>query len=284
MNENNEPKSVALFQLVLENRLCRIGGVIVIFFILVGIFAPLLAPYDPNAINVKNALAAPSRLHLCGTDFSGRDLLSRIIYGTRVSLLVSIVSVSVCALIAVPLGILAGLFHRVEMIIMRLTDVFLCFPGMIVALTIIAILGPGLQNLIIAIVVEEVPQLIRLTYSLTLNVKKELYIEAATVIGVRTGRMVTHYILPNITSGIIVQLAIMVPSAIMTTAGLSFLGLGIVPPTAEWGALIQESFKWFRKAPHTMIYPGLALVLVVYGFNLLGDGLRVAADPQLRSR
>jgi peptide/nickel transport system permease protein len=167
---------------------------------------------------------------------------------------------------------------------MRLMDVLLCFPGIITALTIISILGSGIENVIVAIVMYQIPQFARLTHGLTLTVKENDYVTAAISVGANDFRILLRHILPNILASIIVQMSLLIPGAIMTTAGLSFLGLGVEPPTAEWGSMLQDSLKWARRAPHVMIFPGLALMLVVFGFNTFGDGLRAALDPKLRGR
>jgi peptide/nickel transport system permease protein len=163
-------------------------------------------------------------------------------------------------------------------------DVMLSFPGIIFALTIIAILGNGLLNVILAIAVYQVPQYARLAHSMTLSVKQSAYVEAIVSVGARDGRILGRYVLPNILSPLIIQTSLLIPAAIMTTASLAFLGLGVTPPTAEWGSMLQNSLSWARMAPHVMIFPGLALMLVVFGFNVFGDGLRDALDPRLRER
>jgi peptide/nickel transport system permease protein len=167
---------------------------------------------------------------------------------------------------------------------MRAMDVLLCFPSIVTALTIISVLGPGINNLIIAIAVYQVPQCARLANGLTLTVRENVYVEAAVSVGVPARRILSRHILPNILAPMLVQGSLLIPSAIMTTAALSFLGLGVRPPLAEWGSMLQGSLQWVQLAPHVMIFPGLALMLVVFGFNTLGDGLRSALDPRLRNR
>ncbi len=273
-----------LLRFTRRHTLGAVGGAIVLLFVLTGLLAPYLAPYDPNAISVREALQPPSRAHLLGTDNNGRDLLSRVIYGARISLMISASAVALGALAGIILGLLAGWYRRLEGPIMRLMDVMLSFPGIIFALTIIAILGNGLLNVILAIAVYQVPQYARLAQSMTLSVKESLYVEAIVSVGARDGRILSRYVMPNILSPLIVQTSLLIPAAIMTAASLSFLGLGVTPPTAEWGSMLQNSLSWARIAPHVMIFPGLALMLVVFGFNVLGDGLRDALDPRLRAR
>ena len=267
-----------------RHTLGAIGGAIVLLFVVVGLLAPWLAPYDPNQVSIRDTLQPPSRAHLLGTDNNGRDLLSRLMYGARVSLSISVSAVGLGALLGVALGIVAGWYRRLEAVVMRLMDVMLSFPGIIFALTIIAILGNGLANVICAIAVYQVPQFARLAHSLTLAVREGAYVEAIVSVGARDGRILARYILPNILSPIIVQVSLLIPAAIMTAASLSFLGLGVTPPTAEWGSMLQNSLSWARMAPHVMLFPGIALMLVVFGFNVLGDGLRDALDPRLRAR
>jgi peptide/nickel transport system permease protein len=274
----------APLQFARRHTLGAIGGAIVLLFVLTGLLAPVLAPYDPNAVSVRDALQPPSRAHPLGTDNNGRDLLSRIMYGARISLTISVSAVALGAVAGIALGLVAGWYRRLEGVTMRLMDVMLSFPGIIFALTIIAILGNGLLNVILAIAVYQVPQFARLAHSMTLSVKESAYVEAIVSVGARDGRILGRYVLPNILSPLIVQTSLLIPAAIMTTASLAFLGLGVTPPTAEWGSMLQNSLSWARMAPHVMIFPGLALMLVVFGFNVFGDGLRDALDPRLRER
>lgn len=260
------------------------GALVVAAFVLTGLLAPVLAPYDPNQINVRAALQPPSRIHLLGTDNLGRDLLSRIIFGARVSLYIAITAVSVGGGVGVALGTLAGYYPRLEMPVMRVMDMLLAFPGIILALTFISVLGRGLTNLIVAIAVVQVPQFARLAQGLTLSVKEKAYIEAEIAVGQTDLAILGHHILPNNLAPIVVQVSLLIPGAIMTGASLSFLGMGVAPPTAEWGAMLQNSLQWARLAPYVMVIPGLALMLVVFGFNVLGDALRDVMDPRLRRR
>ncbi len=274
------PNALQVF--VRLHRLAAIGGVLVVLFVLTGLLAPVLAPYDPNLINVTKTLQPPNRTHLLGTDNQGRDLLSRIIFGARMSLLVSLTSVGFGALVGVLLGTVAGYYRRLDGPIMRLNEVLLAFPGIIVALTIVSILGRGLENVIVAIAIVQVPQYIRLAHGLTLSVKERVFVEAAVAVGATDRSILSRHILPNLLAPLIVQTSLLIPGAILTAATLSFLGLGVQPPTPEWGAMLQNSLQWSRLAPHVMIIPGLALMLVVFGFNVVGDGLRDALDPRLR--
>jgi peptide/nickel transport system permease protein len=264
--------------------LAAIGGVIVFIFVVVAVFAPVFAPQDPNKMNLDNALEPPGREFLLGTDYSGRDLLSRLIFGARISLFISLTSVMVGASVGVLLGVIAAWFKRLETPIMRLMDIMLSFPSIIVALTIIAILGSGIQNVIIAISVYNMPVFARIAFGQTLSVKNFTYIEAVITLGAKDGRILLRHILPNIIAPVIVQFTLVIPRAIMLTAGLSFLGLGVMPPTAEWGSMLQNSLRWAAQGPHLLIFPGVALLLVVFGFNTFGDGLRISLDPRMRNR
>jgi peptide/nickel transport system permease protein len=275
-------RGVTLF--VRRHRWGALGGLIVLTFLLVGLAAPVLMPHDPNQVNVRAALQGPSLTHPLGTDNLGRDLMSRVIFGARVSLFVSLTAVLAGGAVGTLLGILAGYYRRAEGWIMRLMDVMLSFPGVIVALTIIAILGPSLNNVILAIAIYQIPLYARLAHGLTLSVKNQPFVKAGQSIGLTDRRLLWRYILPNCVSPLIVQTSLLIPAAIMTAATLSFLGLGVPPPTAEWGSMLQNSLQWARTAPHIMVIPGLALMLVVLGFNILGDGLRDALDPRLTRR
>jgi peptide/nickel transport system permease protein len=284
MIERRKSKADSFLEFVRNYRLAAIGGSIVILFFLTGLSAPLIVPKEPNKISIRDSLALPGREFLLGADHSGRDLLSRVIYGARVSLTISLAGIGVATVIGITFGILAGWYKRLETPIMRLMDVLLCFPGIIIALTILAVLGTGLENLVIAISISRIPQFARLLQGLTLSAKENTYVEAARSIGASDRRILMLYILPNILAPIVVQISLMFPGAIMTVSGLSFLGLGVPPPTAEWGSMLQDSLKWSRLAPHVMVFPGLALMLVVFGFNTFGDGLRDFMDPRVRKR
>jgi peptide/nickel transport system permease protein len=274
------PSALRVF--VRLHRLGAVGGVLILLFVLAGLLAPFLAPYDPNQIDVRITMQRPNRAHLLGTDNQGRDLLSRVIFGARMSLLISVTSVAFGALVGVILGTLAGYYAKLDAPVMRLNDVLLAFPGIIVALTIITILGTGIENVIVAIAIVQVPQYIRLAHGLALSVKDRAYVEAAVAVGASDRVILARHIVPNVLAPIIVQTSLLIPGAIMTAATLSFLGLGVQPPTPEWGAMLQNSLQWSRLGPHVMIMPGLALMLVVFGFNVFGDGLRDAMDPRLR--
>ena len=268
-----------------DHKLAALGGLLVIAFVVTGVFADQLAPVDPNRVSTRHSLAPPgTEGFFLGADNNGRDILSRIIFGARVSLYVSTVAVGIAALVGVSLGIVAAWYRWTRGPIMRLMDVLLAFPGIVIALTIIAILGRGIENVIVAIAIYQIPQFARLAHGLALSVQEQTYVEAAVAGGESDGAILSRYVLPNIIAPVIVQISLLIPGAIMTAAGLSFIGLGVPPPTPEWGAMLQLSMTWGRVAPHMTIFPGLALMLVVFGFNVLGDGLRDALDPRLRGR
>ncbi|HCU98361.1 MAG TPA: glutathione ABC transporter permease GsiD [Chloroflexi bacterium] len=259
-----------------------IGAVIVVMFIVTALGAEQLAPYDPNYVTPRDSVKPPGGDYIFGADHNGRDILSRVIYGARISLLISMTSVTVGLILGVTLGALSGWNSKFETVIMRIVDMMLSFPGLITALAIVAILGSGIENVIAANMAYHIPQFARLTHGLVLSVKPNTYVMAARSVGLSDFYILLRHIMPNILGPIIVQGSLLIPDAIMTTSALSFLGLGVSPPTAEWGGMLQDGIKWFRIAPHVMLFPGGCLMLTVLGFNLLGDGLRQWLDPQLR--
>jgi peptide/nickel transport system permease protein len=258
------------------------GTIIVAVFVLLAIFAPIVATKDPAAISLANALETPSSEFLLGTDNHGRDIFSRIVYGARVSLGVALAAVTAGTVLGVLFGILAGWYGKLQTPVMRFMDVLLSFPSLIIALAIIAVLGSSIPNLILAIAISVVPDFARLVNGSTLSAKENTYVEAARAVGASDFRILSRYIFPNVMSPIVVQSTLLIPAAIMTAASLSFLGLGVKPPTPEWGSMLQGSLQFARNAPHIMFIPGIALMLVVFGFNVMGDGLRDVMDPHVR--
>lgn len=268
---------------LLRNKLAIVGMIILGVFLLCALFAPLIAPYDPLVQRLVLRRQPPSRLHPFGLDDLGRDILSRIIFGAQLSLRVGVLSVSLAIILGTLLGLVSGyLGGWVDNLIMRLMDIALAFPAMLLAIAIVAILGPGLMNMLIAIALVSTPTYARLVRSQVLSVKAQDYILAARAIGVTHSRILFRNILPNSITPIIVQGTLGIATAILDAAGLSFLGLGAQPPTPEWGAMLGEGRFSMFTAPHIIIFPGLAIMLTVLGFNLLGDGLRDALDPRLR--
>jgi peptide/nickel transport system permease protein len=267
-----------------KNKIALAGLGIVVFFILLAIFAPLLAPYDFKEPNLAERLQPPSSEHFFGTDDFGRDIFSRVIYGARISLWVGFFSVLGSIIVGSLLGIIAGYYGRwIDGIISRLFDIMLAFPSILLAIGIVAVLGPSLQNALIAIAVINIPNFGRLIRSRVLSIKQEEYIMAAKAIGMSDMRILFHHILPNSIAPIIVQGTLAIATAIIEAAALGFLGLGAQPPNPEWGKMLADSKDFLTQAPWTMIFPGLAIMLTVLGFNLMGDGLRDALDPRMKS-
>ncbi len=264
-----------------RNRGAFVGLAILVIFFILAIFANVFAPYDPKEQSALSALQPPSREHLLGTDNFGRDVFSRLIYGSRASLSVGFGAVLFSMIVGVTLGLIAGYYGGiVETIIMRIVDGLLSFPALILAIALMAILGLGLQNIMIAVAVGFIGHFARVTRGDVLNIKEETYIEAARLMGVSNLRIILSHVLPNILSPIIVQAVLRVSAAILTESSLSFLGLGLPPPTPTWGFMIAEGRGFIVMAPWISTFPGLELFLVVFGLNLFGDGLRDALDPR----
>jgi peptide/nickel transport system permease protein len=247
--------------------------------------APLLSPHTPDAQNLENRLAPTGADgHPLGTDELGRDILSRLLYGGQISLTIGVVVVAVAIGVGVPAGLAAGYHPRLDAPIMRFTDLMLSFPGILLALVIIAILGPGLQNAMLAVGIFSVPVFVRITRASALSIRELEYVQAARAMGARDGRIVGRHILPNCLAPILVQASFRVATSILTAASLSFIGLGAQPPSPEWGAMLATGRVNLYIAPHVTLYPGLAIFVTVLAFNLLGDGLRDLLDPRLRSQ
>lgn len=248
------------------------------------ILAPWIAPYDPSAPDYTNVLKGPSAAHWAGTDTYGRDIFSRIIWGARISLTVGFLSVSLGALGGVGLGIVAGFYGRwIDSAVMRLCDLLLAFPGILLAIAVIAILGPGITNVIYAVAIFSIPVFARLARGTTLQLKRAVYVDAARAVGVPNGVIMLRHILPGTLPNVIVYFSMRIGTSILTAAALSFIGLGAQPPSPEWGAMLADGRSYMGVADHLTLFPGLAIFLTVLGFNLLGDGLRDALDPKLRT-
>jgi len=259
------------------------GGVIVGLFVLLAVLAPLLAPYEPLRGRVVDRLQGPSAEHWLGTDELGRDVLSRVLYGARISLQIQIAAVGLALVVGTVLGVWAGYVGRwPDMVIMRLVDIMMAFPGIFLALAIIAALGTGLANVIVASAIFLVPQFARVVRGSVLTLKEMEFVTAARALGERDLTIVARYLLPNSLAPIIVQTTLRMATVLLTASGLSFLGLGVQPPSPEWGAMLSNARSYMITAPHVATVPGLAIMLVVLGFNLLGDGLRDSLDPRLR--
>jgi peptide/nickel transport system permease protein len=258
-----------------------IGGSIVLFFVAVAIAAPLISPYDPAKSSWTAIRHAPSLAHLFGTDDLGRDVLSRVIFGSRASLGAGVVAVSIAIMVGVPLGLVAGYFGGIlDMVIARCTDALLACPFLILAIAFAAFLGPSLQNAMIAIGISATPIFIRLTRGQVLVVKGEEYVLAAKSLGMRHRSILASYIFPNVLSPIVVQATLTMAIAVLAEASLSFLGLGQRPPAPSWGSMLDEARQFLTDAPWMAVWPGLAIIVIVIGFNLLGDGLNDALDPR----
>jgi glutathione transport system permease protein len=256
---------------------------VLLLIVLAAIAAPLIAPYDPSAPDYDNVLAGPSWIHLCGTDTYGRDIFSRIIWGGRISLAVGFVSVALGGAIGILLGLVSGFFGGwVDGVIMRFCDVLLAFPGILLAIGVVAVLGPGIINAIYAIAVFSIPVFARLVRGSTLALKQALYVQAARSIGVKRSVLVLRHILPGTLPAVIVYISLRVGTAILVAAALSFIGLGAQPPSPEWGAMLADGRSYLGVADHLTLFPGLAIFITVLAFNLLGDGLRDALDQKLR--
>jgi peptide/nickel transport system permease protein len=260
-----------------------VGLALVLGFVLLALFAPWIAPHDPIATSWGAIRKAPTATHWFGTDEIGRDVLSRVIWGTQASLLAGAVSVSISLLLGVPIGLAAGFIGgKVDGLISRITDAFLACPFLILAIAMAAFLGPSLSNAMIAIGVSATPIFVRLTRAQVLNVKVEDYVEAARAVGNPPWRIALRHVLPNVTAPLIVQATLAIAAAVIAEASLSFLGLGQQPPAPSWGSMLNTAKNYIDNAPWMAIWPGLSIFLLVLGFNLLGDGLRDALDPRSR--
>jgi peptide/nickel transport system permease protein len=272
-----------ILKVMLGRKLVLCGTIVILAFIMVAILAPLLAPYDPYQQDLDQTLRAPSALHLLGTDSLGRDTLSRIIFGARTSLLVGIVSVGIAATLGVAMGLIAGYFGGwTYMIIMRFIDSLMAFPMILLALTIAALMGGGIKNVIIAIGISLTSLYARLMCSQVLSAKENDYVTAARATGANSTRIMVRHLIPNCLPPILILITMQLGTAILAEAGLSFLGIGIEPPGAAWGALVSDGYKYMLRTPVLSFAPGIAIMLVVFSFNLMGDGLRDALDPRLR--
>lgn len=275
--------------LVTRRRLRRnvgalLGLLILAVMALATALAPLIAPYDPLAVAPEAQLKPPSAAHWAGTDLFGRDVFSRLLFGGRVSLLVGVVAVLIASVPGTALGLIAGYYRGwIDGLTMRAMDLMLSFPGILLALGIVALLGPGLLNVMIAVGIAGIPSYTRLVRGSVLAVEKNLYVRAARIIGCQDGRILLRHILPNVLAPIVVLSTLDMAWAILNASSLSFLGLGAQPPTPEWGAMLSEGRGLMRQAPWITIAPGLAIMLTVLSVNLLGDGLRDALDPRLRT-
>jgi peptide/nickel transport system permease protein len=271
----------------LSNRLALFGTVILSLFILMGIFAPLIAPYDPLQQDLAGKFAPPSRAHLMGQDELGRDILSRVIYGARISLTAGLAAVALATVVGTLIGVVAGYLGRwPDSVLMRLMDVLLAFPSTLLAIVIVSIIGPSLPNAMLAIGIVFIPQMARVVRSAVISVRERDYIEAERALGAGNAQIVFSGVLPNSMAPLIVQATLTLATAILEVAALSFLGLGARAPTPEWGAMLTDAFRSgfgvFVTGQHAIIFPGIAIALCVLSVNFIGDGLRDALDPRRR--
>lgn len=269
------------FMRLISQKKMLISLLIILFVIIIGIIGPWIAPHDPNEPYFDALLQPPSSEHWLGTDNLGRDTLSRLIYGTRVTLQVATIAVSITLVVGTVIGLIAGYIGGiVDNILMRIMDVLLAMPSIILAMAIVAILGPSLRNAMIAVGISSIPSFARLTRSATLSVKSLTYVEASHAIGTSHSRIIFKQILPNIMSTILVYASLNVGIAILDTAALSFIGLGAQPPTAEWGTMLSNGKDYITQAWWLVTFPGIAITIVVFAFNIFGDGLRDIYDPK----
>jgi peptide/nickel transport system permease protein len=260
-----------------------IGLVIMVLLAIAAIFAPIISPYDPIKIDPAHSLYSPGSPYLFGTDQYGRDIFSRVIYGSRVSLVIGLISVGIAMVIGVTVGLVSGYYgHWIDSILMRIIDVMLAFPGILLALAIVSILGPSVRNMMIAVGISAIPEYARLTRGSVLSAREALYVDAARVIGVPNRTILWRHLLPNVVTPIIVAATLGVGSAILTAAALSFLGLGAQPPQAEWGRMLSDGRAYLQSQWWISTFPGLAIMVAVLAMNMLGDGLRDALDPRMK--
>jgi peptide/nickel transport system permease protein len=265
----------------LRHRLAMAGLVVVVLFVLVAAFAPLLAPYDPNATSWSAIRRAPSAAHWFGTDENGRDVLSRVIWGARASLMAGVLAVLGAVLMGVPIGLLAGMAGGwVDAVISRIADAMLSVPFLILAIALAAFLGPALENAMLAIAISASPVFVRLARGMALEAMSTDWVEAARALGNPPWRVAVLHVAPNIVPPLMVQATLSIAEAIIAEASLSFLGLGMQPPDPSWGSMLNSAQRFLTQAPWLAIFPGLAIFLVVLAFNLAGDGLRDALDPR----
>jgi ABC-type dipeptide/oligopeptide/nickel transport system permease subunit len=267
----------------LADRKTAIAGILILgAFAVAAAIAPLVLPYHPNAADFDRVLQRPSAAHPFGTDNLGRDLFTRVVFGARVSFLIGTLGVALSVLLGVPLGLISGYWGgKVDLLLQRLVDILLAFPGFLLALTLVAVLGVGVTNVVVSVGLATAPTYVRLVRGVVLSVREQTYVEAARALGVPDGRIIMRHVLPNCLAPLIVQSTLQLGTAILTAAGLGFLGLGVRPPTPEWGTMLGEGQTYVFSSWYIATFPGVAIFLAVMAFNLLGDGLRDALDPRM---
>lgn len=283
--EKPESQLLVVWESIKSNKAALVGLIIIVFLALVAIFGRLVMPYDPNFSDMAASFQPPNAQHWFGTDQLGRDIFSRIIYGTRTSLTVGLAAVAISLSIGTVLGSLAGYRGgKTDTIIMRIMDMMLAIPSILLAIAFMAALGKGIDKAVIAIGLVSIPEYARIIRGCILSVKENDYVQAAKVIGNSDMRIIFRHILPNVLSSIVVRATLGISTAVLDTAALGFLGLGVQPPFAEWGDMLGRARGFIFTAPYTLIFPGIAITITVLAFNLLGDGLRDAIDPKSRIR
>lgn len=266
-----------------KNRLAVVGLIVIVVLIIMAIFADFVAPFPFAQQDLNNTFAKPSSVHWFGTDNFGRDIFSRVVYGSRVSLRVGLISVGIALIVGGILGALAGYIGGLfDGIVMRIVDIMLAIPSMLLAIAIVSSLGGGLTNVMIAVGIGSIPQFARIMRASVLSLKEEQFIEASRALGLRNHAIIIRHILPNTLAPVIVQSTLGVASAILSAASLGFLGLGLEPPRPEWGAMLSDGRPYLRDFPHLTTFPGIAIMITILALNLLGDGLRDALDPKMK--
>lgn len=272
-----------IWEIALRNKLTLTGFIIVGLVVLVGLLAPVLAPYDPNLMDIPARLQGPSSAHPFGTDEMGRDILSRVMYGARISIAVGVIIVAVSAAIGVVLGSLSGYFGgRIDQAVMAVTDMILAFPSMVLALALTAAMGPGLLNTMLAVIIVRIPMYTRLMRGQVLVQKEQQYVRAARTFGEKPFWIVARHIVPNCLTPLMVQMTLGIGDAILIASSMSFIGLGAQPPTPEWGAMISTARVYAIDQWWYAAFPGLSILITIMGFNLIGDGIRDILDPRSR--
>lgn len=272
-----------VLNMLIKNKAALIGLIIIFLLIIVALFGKFFMPYDPYVGELSQSLQAPSAAHIFGTDEQGRDILSRIIDGTKISLRVGVTSVAIALSIGTVIGSIAGYYGgKIDMLLMRIMDIILAFPSLLLAIAFMSVLGRGIDKAVIAISIVTIPEYARIVRGCILTVKENEYVQAARVIGNKDSTIIFKHILPNVMSPIIVRATLGISTAILETSSLGFLGLGVQPPLAEWGSMLGAGRGYFYNAPHIVLFPGIAITITVLAFNLFGDGLRDALDPKLR--
>ena len=267
-----------------KNKSAMLGLIILVLLILCAVFADFIAPHPYDLQDYAHTFESPSAEHLFGTDNFGRDILSRVIHGARISLVVGFSSIITAIIVGGLLGAISGYYGgRLDNILMRAMDILMSIPGMLMAISLAAAMGPGLTNMVIAIAIADIPGYARVVRSSVLTIKDQEYIEAAQSIGASDARIILKHIIPNCIAPIIVQATLGMAGAILSASSLSFLGLGIQPPTPEWGSMLSAARQYIMNYPHICIFPGLAIMITIFALNMLGDGLRDALDPRLKN-